>query len=66
MRHEVGYTLEKFRVEATIPNRKKGETIVTPEKLQMGLTSLVLVSIWIVAYPRKACEKALPTTPDSN
>ncbi len=44
---------------------KKGETIVTPDKIQMGLTSLVLVSIWIVACPRKACEKALPTTPDS-
>jgi hypothetical protein len=40
MRHEVGYTLEKFRVEATIPNRKKGETIVTPEKASNGFNEL--------------------------
>jgi hypothetical protein len=32
----------------------------------MGLRNLVLVSIFIVTYPSKACENVLPMTLDSN
>jgi hypothetical protein len=32
----------------------------------MGLRNLVLVSIFIVTYPWKACENVLPMTLDSN
>jgi len=66
LHHEVFYTLEKFQIKATIPDqRKNGNNCNTNSVIKMGLTNLVLISIFIVTYSWKACENALPMTLDS-